>query len=154
MDYISRLELDTVTCHIYNNNTLSLSNDELAKILHNDDRSLDKLNIQFNTHDNIRRAVADALVFIHTVCKESKHEDLLLINFETWNDFFDTCFADIICNSTDHNLRRLACRLQRQVDEYNMYYGTYTPFEVSIVNTTTFFKQLAVAIFISLLMPL
>lgn len=151
MDYISRLELRTIVLHTYNNNTLSLSNDELAMILHTNHPPF---NEEFNTHDEIRRTLADALVFIHTLCKQSKHEDLLSMHFKTWNDFFDTCFVDIICNGADRQLCKSAGQLQRRVNQYSAYYGTYTPLTLNIVNTKDLFKQLAITAFIGLLLPL
>lgn len=156
MEYISRFESSTIVCHTYCNNILTLSNDEFRKILHTDHHChMSVADDQFDIISDIRRVLADALVFIYTVYQykmKKNYKNTLSLDFKTWNSFFDACFVDIICNSNDVSLCGLARRLQQRVDMYSTYYGTYIPFVLNITNTNYLLRDILVVICITILL--
>ena len=123
MDSIGRFEVNTIVIHSYKHNLFSLTVNDLKLMLQPQYHYL----ITDNTITDVHRSTADALVFILTHCELEYHKDLLDMKFDTWQQFFDVCFADIIINmDSDDASWKLAHKLRDDVDKYIKYYGGCT----------------------------
>ena len=162
-NYISRFQTRDAIYSVYHGNMILFGGIQLAKILTPglfqelkrqckypsmfQDANPPRINYELSEHiiadkliEELRVTLANALVFIHTWISEHPldiTESLRKKTYDTYPNFFETMFNEILLNETEDEIIDLTNDLKQAVRKIRMYLGPYNgPLNDSIYKTT------------------